>query len=287
MLRSLLFALAVASAASAQPVTYQYDGGSGSQNIGPPSTFNPDMLWGNYYLRQPGGEAITSVSVAFGNTFPSRANPVTVWVLSDDDGDGDPRNARAVARATVPGPIVGTDVITVPVGFAPVGAGFFVGASVELLGGQDRPARLDPNAPSGQSWIFYADSIAAVIDNLASAPYGARITPPFPGAFLVRAVGMPGGLAGETSPASTSGLAAFPNPVRGATEIRFELAAAGPAEVTVVDGLGRTVALLTSGEHGAGAHAVRWDARDVPPGVYSARLTAGGAAEAVRIVVVR
>ena len=290
MLRLALLALvlAPASVASAQPVVYQYDGGSGSQNIGPPSTFNPDMLWGNYYLTQPGGEAITEVSVAFGNTFPSRANPVTVWVLSDADGDGDPRNARSVARALVPGPIpAGTAVITVPVGYAPVGAGFFVGVSVELLGGQDRPARLDPNAPSGQSWVFYADSIAAVIDNLAAAPYGQRITPPFAGAFLVRARGIPRVVATEPGAEAAGTLQASPNPVRDATAIRFALGAAGPVTLTVVDALGRTVATLAAGERAAGEHAVRWDARGVPPGLYAARLTAGATAETLRLVVAR
>lgn len=277
----------LASAASAQTVTYQYDGGSGSQNIGPPSTFNPDMLWGNYYLRQPGGEAITSVSVAFGNTFPSRANPITVWVLSDDDGDGDPRNARAVARATVPGPVVGTTPITVPVGVAPVGAGFFVGASVELLGGQDRPARLDPNAPSGNSWVFYADSIAAVINDLASAPYGQRITPPFAGAFLVRATGVPGAVTGETGPGVTLRVAASPNPVRTATAVRFSLAEAGTARVSVVDALGRTVSVLADGARAAGEHAVTWDASGVPAGVYAVYVDAAGRSETARVVVVR
>ena len=290
MLRLALLALvlAPASVASAQPVVYQYDGGSGSQNIGPPSTFNPDMLWGNYYLTQPGGEAITEVSVAFGSTFPSRANPVTVWVLSDADGDGDPRNARSVARALVPGPIpAGTAVITVPVGYAPVGAGFFVGVSVELLGGQDRPARLDPNAPSGQSWVFYADSIAAVIDNLAAAPYGQRITPPFAGAFLVRARGIPRVVATEPGAEAAGTLQASPNPVRDATAIRFALGAAGPVTLTVVDALGRTVATLAAGERAAGEHAVRWDARGVPPGLYAARLAVGGASETLRLVVAR
>ncbi|HEX9950920.1 MAG TPA: FlgD immunoglobulin-like domain containing protein [Rubricoccaceae bacterium] len=283
----LALVLAAAPVASAQSVVYQYDGGSGSQNIGPPSTFDPDMLWGNYYLTQAGGEAITEVSVAFGNTFPSRANPITVWVLSDADGDGDPRNARSVARATLPGPIVGTDIITVPVGYAPVGAGFFVGVSVELLGGQDRPARLDPNAPSGQSWVFYADSIAAVIDDLAAAPYGQRITPPFAGAFLVRARGIPRGLAGETGAEVAGTLRALPNPVQGATEIRFALPEGGPITLTVVDALGRTVAVLATGERAAGEHAVRWDASGVPPGLYSARLTADATAETLHLVVVR
>ncbi len=286
-LAPLLALILLAAAAHAQTVTYQYDRGTGSQNIGPPSTFDPDMLWGNYYLRQAGGEAITSVTVAFGNTFPSRANPVTVWVLTDDDGDGDPRNAREVARAILPGPIVGTTPITVPIPPTLVGPGFFVGASVELLGGQDRPARLDPNAPADNSWIFYADSIAAVIDDLASAPYGQRINPPFPGAFLVRATGIPGGLAGEPGPDAPSGLVAVPNPVHGTTSLRYTLTEPGDVVVTVVDALGRTVATLARGAQSAGEQSVVWDARAVAPGVYAARIETARGTSTARVVVMR
>lgn len=287
MLRATLALFLLTAAADAQTVIYQYDGGTGSQNIGPPSTFDPDMLWGNYYYTQPGGNAITSVTVAFGTTFPSRANPVTVWVLSDDDGDGDPRNAREVARAVLPGPIVGTTPITVPVGFALVGPGFFVGASVELLGGQDRPARLDPNAPSGNAWIFYADSIAAVIDDLAAAPYGQRVDPPFPGAFLVRATGVMGGLADEPAPGAEAALAAFPNPIRGATSLRYTLAEAGPVTLTVVDALGRSVATLVRGDEAAGDHSATWDARGAAPGVYAVHLQGARMTATARLVVVR
>ncbi len=288
MIRAALALLLLAAAADAQTVTYQYDRGTGSQNIGPPSTFDPDMLWGNYYLRQPGGEAITSVTVAFGNTFPSRANPVTIWVLSDADGDGDPRNAVSVASALLPGPIVGTTPITVPIPPTLVGAGFFVGASVELLGGQDRPARLDAGASSlVNSWIFYADSIAAVIDSLGTAPYGARINPPFPGAFLVRATGIPAAVATEPSPAPTVALAAFPNPVRGVSTLRYTLPEAGLVSVTVVDALGRNVAALVRGEQAAGDHAVTWDARGAAPGVYAVRLESAYRVATARLVVVR
>ena len=286
---AVLLALALlAPAARAQAVTYQYDGGSGSQNIGPPSTFNPDMLWGNYYLRQAGGEVVTSVTVAFGTTFPSRANPVTVWVLSDDDGDGDPRNARAVARATVPGPIpASTTPVTVQVPPALVGAGFFVGVSVELIGGQDRPARLDPRAPSGNAWVFYADSIAAVIDDLAAAPYGQRIAPTSAGAFLVRATGVAAATASDPTPAAASGLTAVPNPVRGTASLRYTLAEPGDVVVTVVDALGRTVATLAQGPQAAGEQDVSWDARAAAPGVYAARVETARGVTAARVVVVR
>ena len=53
-------------------VEHAYDDGDGDTNQGPPSTFDPDMLWGNYFLAAPGGEVVTRISVAFGPTFPRR-----------------------------------------------------------------------------------------------------------------------------------------------------------------------------------------------------------------------
>lgn len=80
------------------PFVYLLDDGAGNVNIGPPSSFDPDMLWGNYFLVAPGAEVVTAIEVAFGATFPSLASgPVTFWLLVDADADGDPRNATAVA----------------------------------------------------------------------------------------------------------------------------------------------------------------------------------------------
>lgn len=82
------------------PVEYSLDDGDGDANIGPPSSFSPDMLWGNYFTAQPGGQFITKISVAFGPTFPSLSanNPVTFWLLEDEDGY--PRNAYGLANTS-------------------------------------------------------------------------------------------------------------------------------------------------------------------------------------------
>ena len=174
-------------------VEYVYDDGNGDTNQGPPSTFDPDMLWGNYYLTQPGGELITKISVAFGPIFPSLADgPVTFWLLEDTDGDFDPRNAHAVAQVQGTPSTFNDEFHTVSIPPTQVNGGFFVGASAKLLGGQDRPARADTSDPGDRSWFFYAPDIAAVIDDLASAPYGVTndTTPIYPGAFMVRATGI-------------------------------------------------------------------------------------------------
>jgi len=176
------------------PIEHAYDDGDGDTNQGPPSTFDPDMLWGNYYSAQSGGEVITQVSIAFGPTFPSLANgPVTFWLLEDDDADGDPRNAHAVASVPATPDVFNDNFYAVDFPPTWVHGGFFVGASAKLDGGADRPARVDTDASGHNSWFFYAPDIAATIDDLAAAPFGIRNDDPMyvvlPGAFMVRAHG--------------------------------------------------------------------------------------------------
>ena len=179
----------------APTVEYVYDDGDGDTNQGPPSSFDPDMLWGNYYLTQPGGEVITKISVAFGPTFPSLADgPVTFWLLEDTDADFDPRDAHAVAQVQATPNVVNDTFFTVEIPPTRVNGAFFVGASAKLKGGQDKPARVDRNTPGDKSWFFYAPDIAATIDDLASAPFGTRNDNtqyvPLPGTFMVRATGV-------------------------------------------------------------------------------------------------
>jgi hypothetical protein len=180
----------------AEPTTveYSYDDGDGDTNQGPPSSFDPDMLWGNYFMAQPGGEVITKISVAFGPTFPSLANgPVTFWLLQDDDGDLDPRNAHVVASVAATPNVVNDEFFTVEISPTWVHGGFFVGASAKLEGGADKPARVDRDDPGDKSWFFYAPDIAATIDDLAAAPFGTRNDNTqyvaLPGTFMVRATG--------------------------------------------------------------------------------------------------
>ncbi len=178
-------------------VEYAWDDGDGDTNQGPPSSFDPDMLWGNYYLTQPGGETITQISVAFGPTFPSLADgPVTFWLLEDADADFDPRNARAVASVPATPDVFNDSFYTVQIPPTWVDHAFFVGASAKLQGGEDKPARVDTDGPGDKSWFFYAPDIAATIDDLAAAPFGARMDDPkyviFPGTFMIRASGEAG-----------------------------------------------------------------------------------------------
>lgn len=80
-----------------------------------------------------------------------------------------------------------------------------------------------------------------------------------------------------------------PNPSRGETALRFSLAAPGRARLVIHDALGRRVRVVGEGAYAAGAHAALWDGADasgrtVPPGLYLARLEAGGRTLTRRVV---
>jgi len=78
-----------------------------------------------------------------------------------------------------------------------------------------------------------------------------------------------------------------PHPARGVARLRFALAAAGPARLSVFDAAGREVARLADGPHAAGAHEVAWASAGAPPGVYFARLATPAGAAALRLVHLR
>ena len=74
-----------------------------------------------------------------------------------------------------------------------------------------------------------------------------------------------------------------PSPFRGHTRLRFRLDAASDVRLEVFDALGRRVASL-AGSFGEGEHAVPLDGRDLRPGLYVVRLTAGGEVHARPVV---
>jgi photosystem II stability/assembly factor-like uncharacterized protein len=80
---------------------------------------------------------------------------------------------------------------------------------------------------------------------------------------------------------------AGPQPVRDDVRFRFELPEAGRASIEVFDVAGRRAPGRVDELWSAGPHDVSWSARDLGPGIYQARLTAGGRHEVVRLVRVR
>ncbi len=79
-----------------------------------------------------------------------------------------------------------------------------------------------------------------------------------------------------------------PNPAPGAVHVDYSLKYSSKTLLTIFDPLGRTVALPVAGEtQEAGEHMITVDARSLSPGVYTARLVAGGQVSMVKFVVER
>lgn len=97
--------------------------------------------------------------------------------------------------------------------------------------------------------------------------------------------------AGE--PATRLDLAAYPNPFRAGTTIRFAAVAAGEASLAILDAGGRLVRTLrVESAPAAGEQELRWDGRDesnrsASAGVYFLRLTDGGTSHTGRVQLIR
>lgn len=79
----------------------------------------------------------------------------------------------------------------------------------------------------------------------------------------------------------------YPNPFNPATLIRFQIAAAGHVRLTVFDLLGREVALPVNERKDPGSYTVRFEAGDLPNGVYLYRLEAQGRTATRKMTLVR
>ncbi len=89
------------------------------------------------------------------------------------------------------------------------------------------------------------------------------------------------------APEALSLEAAYPNPFRTRTTLRFTLPEAGPVWLAVYDALGREVAVLAEGERPAGAHAAVLDGEGFAGGVYLVRLVGAGRTVTQRITLLR
>ncbi len=89
-------------------------------------------------------------------------------------------------------------------------------------------------------------------------------------------------------PASSMSLGRnYPNPFVDATEIPFRLDAPSDVRLEIFDLLGRSVSVLIDRALASGSHTARLDAASLPAGIYSYRLTAGGAQESRVMVLLR
>ena len=189
-------AIAILALAPASLAQYALDDGSGGSNIGP-STFDAEMLWGNYFDAVPGAETITGVQISFSSSLPAGLD-LTLLVFDDPDDDLDPRNAHLLATTSALTQSTGPqDFASYAVPATTVSGGFFVAAILDLPAGQPA-ARLDADSNVGRSWTFFDGTIntGALGDSpLFFGPNGTGFpgaTPnPFPGAYMLRATGVP------------------------------------------------------------------------------------------------
>ncbi len=233
-------ALATTSLSSAgeEMFLYKLDDGSGNVNVGPPSTFDADMLWGNYFQAQPNGRQIFELQVGLGTNYPrdefDQPLPLTLFLFEDPDDDGDPTNAIPVAETTIiPTVFTQTGFNIAPIPPTVVEGGFFVGANVFARGGVDRPARLDPQPVGGENaWLFYSDDINP--DDLGSSPFFTTMDDPnfvpIFGVWMVRAVGQPLPPCGDVSGDGQVNL----------TDLNILLGAFGQSDAGDIDGDGDT-----------------------------------------------
>ena len=80
------------------------------------------------------------------------------------------------------------------------------------------------------------------------------------------------GVEDEVLPEKAVLLGNYPNPFNPSTTIRFSLPAMGNVRLSVYNLLGQEVALLVDGRLEAGAHQVRFDARNLASGTYLVRM---------------
>jgi hypothetical protein len=91
----------------------------------------------------------------------------------------------------------------------------------------------------------------------------------------------------DVLPSQTRLLQDYPSPFNPSTTIRYELASAADVRLGVFHMLGREVAVPVDGRREAGSYTVTFEAKQLPSGVYFARLQAGQSVQTQRMLLVR
>ena len=104
---------------------------------------------------------------------------------------------------------------------------------------------------------------------------------------LIRPTSLDGVADVQAMPQTISLFQNFPNPFNPGTVIRYELHAAARVKLMVFDALGREVVTLVDEDQGPGIREARWNALNVPSGVYYCRLQAGSRLETRKMIVLK
>jgi hypothetical protein len=146
---------------------------------------------------------------------------------------------------------------------------------------------LDLYAEVGHDAAFDLTKTVEVTDGALDLEFVTLVNNAKLSAVVVRAAGAQSAaplaaLAAEATPARV-----YPNPTAGGATVEFGLDEAADVRVEVYDALGRRVAVLAEGPHGAGPHRARFEAGGLADGVYHWRLVAGPRVESGRLVLAR
>ena len=79
----------------------------------------------------------------------------------------------------------------------------------------------------------------------------------------------------------------YPNPFNPETTIRFDLPHNGWVSLKIYDALGREVATVVDQHMRQGTHQIQWNAGALSSGVYTCRMTAGGFAETIKLLLMK
>ena len=91
----------------------------------------------------------------------------------------------------------------------------------------------------------------------------------------------------ETQLPSDFGLTGYPNPFNAAANIAFKLDHATTAKIDIYDCLGRYQQTLINQDLQAGNYIVKFDAADLPSGMYFAKLTTGDRSAVVKLNLIK
>ncbi len=180
-------------------MSYAYDDGSRESQI---SFMMGDLeiAWMNHHTVQEGGEWITAIELAWGDTYPGLPAKVLVW--SDPNGDGIPDDAQVVTSVdTLTDQVNETawQVVRIPPTLVgPAGTSFFVGAYFYDLYGTQAVA-VDVDDSDDEGWIALAyDPAIMDLNDLSPGTKGTTLFQ-FPGLdFLLRAEGSDGRMTNDS-----------------------------------------------------------------------------------------
>jgi hypothetical protein len=79
----------------------------------------------------------------------------------------------------------------------------------------------------------------------------------------------------------------YPNPFNPSTNIKFDIPQNTIVNLSVYDAAGRRVAELIKEEMNPGTYTANWDAGNMQSGIYFARMTAGGFARTVKMMLIK